>query len=115
MRTSVGWNRLHGLRVTQVVATGTPIYPTDLTLPHSRRLKLWDIWTTREPTHVGRKVIYMASIDRTAMTETNREQNSTQESILENEKVKYGGLLVVGLILGILIGVSFSGSLAGFL
>jgi len=48
------------------------------------------------------------------MSEKNPQERA-EESILENEKVRYGGLLVVGLILGILIGTSFGGSLAGLL
>jgi len=49
------------------------------------------------------------------MTETNTEQGTaSEESILENERVRYAGLLIGGLIIGVVLGTLIStGGLTG--
>jgi len=44
------------------------------------------------------------------MTEINTEQGTaSEESVLENEKVRYASLFVGGLVIGVVVGVLISG------
>lgn len=67
--------------------------------------------------HVGRNVFHTGVIDRTTMSETEKTERSTEseESLLENEKIRYAGLLILGMIIGVILGALLGGSaLAGY-
>jgi len=77
-------------------------------------LSVVEVVETVVPTHAGRRTIYTGDILCNTMSETQTQTETEQgtvseESILENERLRYGGILVLGLILGILVGMAFGG------